>query len=123
MKKKIKTDEIEMALGQFNRERMRLTELRMSDKEIQEALKPKSVCDRYPTAILVLRLLKKYKGLPGPLIHQAVAGVESKTLGAGVLHSLLLERLIDHRRELFHGHMCNFFTITAKGIAEVRRRG
>ena len=103
---------------QNNREKPPFLPAELSEDDIRELLRPKTLIERNPRAVKILRALLKFPEIPGPIIEKIMGG-PLKGTRQGIVGKMLTEGYIQQKRDVFNGHIVNMYSITGKGRKEI----
>lgn len=98
------------------------TELRFSDEDIREMLRPRTALERSARAIPILRLLARHGELPARVLIKVFADSNVTSLCHPPISYLIQEGYITERMAVFQGAKNHFFKITAKGRVALKAR-
>ena len=98
------------------------TELNISDEDIREMLRPLTALERSGYAIQILQALNKYGELPGCVIGKIFKNENVSSPSHPPMRPLMDEGYVTRRKGVHRGIVSNFFKITPKGQAALRKK-
>jgi hypothetical protein len=115
-KEKGKVEAIENALSKLNKDRLKMAEQGLSDTQIAELKREKTVFEKSPEIAQAMNYIRKHAPLPGPVMEQILSALG---LGQSALDRVRQDGWVATKKTLWNDRHCNGFYLTPKGQKEL----